>query len=68
MNCTQTPGDGWHGPTGGPGDPDGPGGPNGEAPLTSVVPEPATWMMLILGFGVLGSVLRAQRRKAQVLA
>lgn len=41
----------------------------GDSPVTSAVPEPATWMMLILGFGVLGSVLRVQRRKGgRVLA
>jgi hypothetical protein len=42
-----------------------PGGPKGDTPLTSAVPEPATWMMLILGFGALGSALRGQRRKAR---
>jgi hypothetical protein len=42
----------------------GPGGdPKDDMPLTSAVPEPAAWMMLILGFGVLGSALRAQRRR-----
>jgi hypothetical protein len=48
---------GWH-----PG-PDLPNGPIGDPPLTSAVPEPATWTMLILGFGLIGSALRAQRRK-----
>lgn len=28
------------------------------------VPEPSTWAMLILGFGVIGGALRAARRKA----
>jgi hypothetical protein len=28
------------------------------------VPEPASWMMMILGFGALGGVLRGQRRRA----
>ncbi len=28
---------------------------------TSAVPEPATWAMMLLGFGVLGSALRRQR-------
>ncbi|HEY2357651.1 MAG TPA: PEPxxWA-CTERM sorting domain-containing protein [Phenylobacterium sp.] len=38
--------------------------PDGPVPLASPAPEPATWMMLILGFGYLGSALRAARRKA----
>lgn len=28
------------------------------------VPEPATWTMMILGFGLVGGVLRQQRRTA----
>lgn len=28
-----------------------------------VVPEPATWAMLVLGFGVLGGALRSQRKR-----
>jgi hypothetical protein len=32
--------------------------------LTGPIPEPATWLMLIVGFMGMGSVLRAQRRKA----
>jgi hypothetical protein len=43
--------------------PDLTNGPIGDPPLTSPVPEPATWTMLILGFGLVGSALRAQRRK-----
>jgi len=30
------------------------------------VPEPATWTMMILGFGAIGSLLRRQRRLARV--
>jgi hypothetical protein len=43
--------------------PDVPGGPG-------VVPEPATWAMLILGFGIVGSILRmvAQQRRDAALA
>jgi hypothetical protein len=39
-----------------PGPPGPPGGPPG-------VPEPATWAMLILGFGAIGATLRVQRRQ-----
>ena len=28
----------------------------------TAVPEPATWAMMILGFGLIGGVLRARRR------
>ena len=66
VNCGKPDDGGWR-----PNEPDGPGegGPGGDAPLTSAVPEPAVWMMLILGFGVLGSALRVQRRKRpQILA
>jgi hypothetical protein len=35
--------------------------------LTAGVPEPATWAMMILGFGVIGGAMRARRpQKAQV--
>jgi hypothetical protein len=36
-----------------------PGGPGGGA---GAVPEPATWAMMILGFGAAGSALRSRRR------
>jgi len=32
------------------------------------VPEPATWLMMLLGFGVIGYALRARRGVQQVLA
>jgi hypothetical protein len=32
------------------------------------VPEPATWAMLVLGFGGIGGVLRASRRRAELAA
>ena len=33
----------------------------------AVVPEPATWAMMIAGFGLLGAALRRQRRSSTVL-
>ncbi|HEY9235013.1 MULTISPECIES: PEPxxWA-CTERM sorting domain-containing protein [Phenylobacterium] len=33
-------------------------------PMASVVPEPAAWALMILGFGVAGASLRARRRLA----
>jgi hypothetical protein len=41
--------------------------PHGEA-LTAAVPEPATWAMLMGGFGVVGGVLRRRRGAAVVAA
>lgn len=35
-----------------------------QAPVTGVVPEPATWAMMIIGFGAAGSMIR--RRKAVI--
>ncbi|MEZ5713625.1 MAG: PEPxxWA-CTERM sorting domain-containing protein [Sphingobium sp.] len=37
-------------------------------PLASEVPEPATWGMMILGFGFVGASLRGHRRKAAMIA
>lgn len=34
--------------------------------LTSAVPEPSTWMMLILGFGFIGAALRTQRGRKTI--
>ncbi|MES3029084.1 MAG: PEPxxWA-CTERM sorting domain-containing protein [Pseudomonadota bacterium] len=31
--------------------------------LSSAVPEPATWAMMIIGFGAVGSMVRASRRR-----
>ena len=36
-----------------------------EGDLVAAVPEPATWALMILGFGIVGSALR-RRRRAQV--
>ncbi len=37
-------------------------GPNGGSQLTLGVPEPATWAMMLLGFGGMGAILRNRRR------
>ncbi|WP_445193101.1 PEPxxWA-CTERM sorting domain-containing protein [Sphingomonas sp. Tas61C01] len=58
-------GGGGPGPGGGPGT-GGPGGGGGETPLPAV-PEPATWSMMLLGFGLLGAALRS-RAPAKVRA
>jgi len=36
--------------------------------VASAVPEPASWLMLITGFGLLGSVIRRRKAKAILLA
>jgi hypothetical protein len=36
----------------------------GRAPVAAPVPEPATWAMLILGFGLTGAALRMRRHAA----
>ena len=36
-----------------------------DATSISAVPEPATWMMMILGFGLVGGVLRSAYRKSE---
>lgn len=33
-------------------------------PISAAVPEPSTWMMLILGFGAIGATMRSKRRAA----
>ncbi|HEU0095325.1 MAG TPA: PEPxxWA-CTERM sorting domain-containing protein [Rhizomicrobium sp.] len=33
-----------------------------QAPVTSAVPEPATWAMMLAGFGALGGVMRRRQR------
>lgn len=35
--------------------------------LTPAVPEPATWMMLLMGFFAMGGILRHSRRKGQLV-
>jgi len=52
---------GGGGPPGPPGGPSGPPGPPGETPG---VPEPATWAMMLIGFGSIGWSLRRQRARA----
>ena len=34
--------------------------------VAATVPEPATWTMMLLGFGGLGAALRRQRRKERL--
>ncbi len=36
------------------------------SPLTGAVPEPATWAMLIVGFGMIGAAARYRRRSTRV--
>lgn len=36
------------------------------APFSAGVPEPATWGMMILGFGLVGAAMRMRRRKVAV--
>ncbi len=36
------------------------------ADVTSAVPEPATWALMLAGFGFVGGAMRANRRKATV--
>lgn len=40
----------------------GGGGGGGSPSAASAVPEPATWLMMIVGFGIMGSALRRRRR------
>ena len=62
-------------PGGGTTPPGGPGGPPNQPPLNPPppptpppppLPEPGTWMMMILGFGMVGLALRRDARMAQV--
>ena len=50
-------------------DPTYTGGPSGLdfTLFGSAVPEPATWAMMLVGFGALGGVLRSSRRRAPAL-
>ena len=38
----------------------------GAVRLVSVIPEPATWLMLVLGFGAMGQVVRARRTRLRL--
>lgn len=40
----------------------------GVAPISSAVPEPGTWALLVIGFGMMGAALRGQARRALRLA
>jgi len=50
------------GPASGPNNPSNPG--PSQPGIPTPVPEPAAWMMMIAGFGVIGSALRSRRAKA----
>lgn len=39
---------------------------NVESAVVSGVPEPTTWAMLVLGFGLVGAGMRASRRRSQL--
>jgi|GEM_PF-6811480 len=52
------------GPASGPNNPSNPG--PSQPGIPTPVPEPAAWMMMIAGFGVIGSALRSRRAKAGV--
>lgn len=43
-------------------------GPNGGVPIPSgsAVPEPSVWLMMLLGFGAMGFVLRRERARASI--
>lgn len=34
--------------------------------LSSAIPEPATWAMMLIGFGAMGTVVRSQRRRGTI--
>jgi len=38
------------------------------SPVSGAVPEPATWALMLVGFGALGSVMRLRRRPAALAA
>ena len=35
-------------------------------PLPGAIPEPATWMMMLMGFGLIGAAMRRKRQNVQV--
>jgi hypothetical protein len=44
------------------------GVPTGSPPTAGGVPEPASWAMMVAGFGMAGAMLRKRRRQASALA
>lgn len=54
------------GSSGGTGSSGGGSSGGGDTPPVSAVPEPATWAMMILGFGLLGGSMRRQSRKVRL--
>jgi len=53
------------GPTSGPTNPGNPGTPSSPV-VNTAVPEPAAWLMMIAGFGLMGGALRSQRINAKM--
>jgi len=39
-----------------------------DAPLIGAVPEPATWALMLVGFGLVGGSLRARRGRTTIAA
>jgi len=57
------PGGGWIGAgPGQPGAPTNPAGPGSTEPTTGVVPEPASWAFMLMGFGAIGAAIRSGKR------
>ena len=54
--------DGTTSPTG----PTGPDGQSGQSTILSAVPEPATWAQLLLGFGLVGWLMRRGRAQTRI--
>ena len=49
-----------------PGSPTNPGGPGGTGPAGGSVPEPASWALMLVGFGSIGAAIRSGRRNKMI--